>query len=327
MQIPVIIARSRTGSSSYSAASARVSLLLLLVAGAALLASGAVPNRLAGDYRSVAILAPISESSSVVSQSSESISTVANETETVSQATAQTEDTASRSFAQAQTETQAQAQNVAAVMPAAVAVEPSVAVVALGARIVLASDSATWDSTSRTQIEQALAILPQSVQNLLGNQALGPIVINVNTEGRTSSGKQPYGGAANFFSTNEGRNELVLYPQQGVITILHELGHAYNLRRIPAGSYALALLDPEMQGFLAISGWRVLSTPQQVAQMRDPSQVAMAYDGPEIWTSLSRDDPLEDFANSFAYFFGAPETLKQLSPVRYQWFASIFGAR
>jgi hypothetical protein len=181
-----------------------------------------------------------------------------------------------------------------------------------------------WDPVSAGNVGQAIATLPDSIQALLGNPVLGPVSILVNFDGRTSSGYQPYGRAANFFSTNEGRNEVVLYPQQSVFTIVHELGHAYNLRNSPPGNYASVLLEPEMQSFMAAAGWQVLTPPEQVALMYDHSQVAFAYNGAPIWTSLSRNDPLEDFANSFADYFVNPADLAARSPERFAWFAARF---
>ena len=39
---------------------------------------------------------------------------------------------------------------------------------------------------------------------------------------------------------------------------------------------------------------------------------------------MSRNDPLEDFANSFALFFVNPGDLASRSPERYAWFAARF---
>jgi hypothetical protein len=167
--------------------------------------------------------------------------------------------------------------------------------------------------------------LPPGIRAQLGNRALGPVHILVNRAGRTISGKQPYGGPANFFSTNDSRNELVLFPGQSVQTILHELGHAYNLRRIAAGRYSMVLLDPQMQSFMDATGWRVLSSPDQVRAARDHIQVAMAYDGPQVWSRLSHNDPLEDFANSFALYFLSPSELESRSPERFAWFEANVG--
>jgi hypothetical protein len=182
-----------------------------------------------------------------------------------------------------------------------------------------------WDATSFRNVETALALLPPHVGGLLGNKDLGPLHIIVNRYGRSLSGKQPYGQAANFFSTNDGKNELVLYPSQSVLTVLHELGHAYNLRAVPAGRYALVLLDPEMESFMAATGWRLLSTPEQLWAARDHMQVKMAYEGGFLWERTSNHDPLEDFANSFALYFYDGERLRALSSERFDWFEANVG--
>jgi hypothetical protein len=181
-----------------------------------------------------------------------------------------------------------------------------------------------WSDTTRRNVEAALALLPHSVQTALGNPSLGPLYILVNREGRTRSGVQPYGRAANFYSTNEGSNEVVLYPDQSVQTVLHELGHAYNLRRVPAGSYAAVFYDEEMLSFLAVAGWRLLTPEARLRNLSDHTLVEYAYEGTTIWSRVSHDDPLEDFANSFALFFSAPQELARLSPARYAWFSQRF---
>ena len=177
-----------------------------------------------------------------------------------------------------------------------------------------------WDALSLANVDQALSELPAGVLTALGNRDLGGISILVNRSGRALSGKQPYGQAANFFSTNDGRNELVLFPDQSPPTILHELGHAYNLRREPAGRYALVLLEPEMQSFMAATGWHVQSSTGQVQAARDQTAVDFAYSGTFTWPRLSHNDPLEDFANSFALYFSSPDDLKAQSPERFSWF-------
>ncbi len=187
------------------------------------------------------------------------------------------------------------------------------------------TDGQDWDAGSYTNVEGALSRIPARIRAQLGNRGLGPVNVLVNSAGRSLSGKQPYGGPANFYSTNDGHNELVLFPDQSVLTIMHELGHSYNLRRSPAGRYALVLLDPEMQSFMAATGWRVLSSTDQVQAARDQMQVSFAHDGPQVWPRLSHDDPLEDFANSFALYFFAPDELHQRSPERFAWFDANVG--
>jgi hypothetical protein len=185
-----------------------------------------------------------------------------------------------------------------------------------------------WSESSRKAVDEALATLPVRVRSQLGNPALGPTYISVNNEGRGLSGDQPYGGAANYYSTNQRRNEVVLYPQQSLRTTLHELGHAYNLRHVPAGRYAQVFLDPEMKGFLEAAGWRVLTPPDALRDMSDHAAVSVEYHGARVWAAsgLSREDPLEDFANSFALFFAAPQELQRLSLARFDWFAARFAA-
>jgi hypothetical protein len=190
------------------------------------------------------------------------------------------------------------------------------------AGIVLISEGQEWDETTLTNVDQALSTLPADVLAQLGNPELGPLHILVNTEGRSMNGSQPYGGAANYFSTNDGINELVLYPGQRVATVLHELGHAYNLRRTPAGHYAHVLVDPEMESFLAATGWRVLTPRETVAQALDHTQIAFDYTGTFVWPEVSHFDPLEDFANSFAAYYYDPAGLKDTSPERYDWMAA-----
>jgi len=207
-----------------------------------------------------------------------------------------------------------------AAQPAAAAVGPVERWRAAG--IDLVTQGQEWDEQSLTNVDAALSALPAGVRVSLGNPTFGQLHILVNSQGRALSGKQPYGGAANFFSTNDGANELVLYPRQKVSTILHELGHAYNLRRVPAGHYARVLVEPEMEGFLAATGWEVLTPPDQVAVAVDHMKLSFAYHGTFTWPGLSHFDPLEDFANSFAMYFYDPSGLKAQSPERYGWMAA-----
>ena len=191
--------------------------------------------------------------------------------------------------------------------------------------VVFLREGQEWDAASLDNVDRALTSLPASVRARLGNPALGALTIVVNSHGRTLSGLQPYGRAANFFSTNEGRNELVLFPNQRPLTVLHELDHAYNLRGQPAAAYALVLLDPEMASFMDAVGWRLLASGAEVRAARDHTQVALAYDGAIVWSRLSHNDPLEDFANAFALYYWSPEELRGLSPVRFDWFEANLG--
>jgi len=188
--------------------------------------------------------------------------------------------------------------------------------------IIIETQGQEWDEQSLANVDAALAALPASVRGQLGNPALGQLHILVNSQGRALSGKQPYGGAANYFSTGDGVNELVMFPRQKVSTILHELGHAYNLRRVPGGHYAKVLIDSEMQSFLAATGWEVLATREQIAQSVDHMRLNYQYNGTFTWPEVSKFDPLEDFANSFAMYFNDPSGLRAQSPERFAWMAA-----
>jgi hypothetical protein len=207
---------------------------------------------------------------------------------------------------------------------AAPAVAPELGVVerwrSLG--IMIETQGQEWDEQSLANVDAALSALPAGVRSKLGNPALGPLHILVNTQGRALSGKQPYGGAANYFATGDGVNELVMYPRQRVSTILHELGHAYNLRRVQAGHYAKVLIDAEMESFLAATGWQVLATREQIAQSVDHMRLAYDYKGAFRWPEVSKFDPLEDFANSFAMYFYDGAGLQAQSPERFGWMAA-----
>ncbi len=178
----------------------------------------------------------------------------------------------------------------------------------------------TWTEYSLLCVLDALSRLPPHVVKQLGSRYGGRLHILSNNEGRTLSGDAPYSEGGNFYSTNDGRNELVLLPDQGTLTVLHELGHAYQMRLVPPGRYAWVLFQEEMRDFMRATGWRLLSSDAEVAAAHDQTELRFAHDGPGVWSYLSRDDPIEDYANSFALFFYDPESLRQLSPVRYDWF-------
>jgi hypothetical protein len=187
-----------------------------------------------------------------------------------------------------------------------------------GVEIVLEGQS--WDALTLQATMDALALLPQHVVRNLGSSFYGRLYILCNQEARTLSGQSLYSSGANFYSNNDGRNELVLVPDQGTRTILHELGHAYQMRLVPPGRYAWVFFQEEMRDFMQATGWRLLSSDAEVAAAHDQTELQFAYDGPQVWSYLSFADPLEDYANSFALFFDDPAELARLSPVRYEWF-------
>ncbi len=192
-----------------------------------------------------------------------------------------------------------------------------------GVQIVTAGQ--TWDNVSLNAVFDALGRLPPDVISRLGNPDLGKLYILCNDQSRDLSGAKVYSTGANFYSTNDGRNEIILFPDQTTKTVLHEMGHAYQLRMTPAGHYAAVFSQPEMRDFMAATGWRLLSSDSELAAAVDQTQLTFAYDGPPVWQSMSNNDPLEDYANSFALYFYDPAQLKQVSPERYQWMAANAG--
>jgi hypothetical protein len=208
-----------------------------------------------------------------------------------------------------------------AFLPLLIGVEPACQIQeareAYGVEIVLAGQS--WDEASLNAVMEALERLPSHVVRRLGSRFDGRLYILCNAEARTLSGASIFPHGANFYSNNENRNEIVLYPGQGTLTVLHELGHAYQLRLTPGGRYAWVFFQDEMRDFMAATGWTLLSSDAEVAAALDHTQLRYAYSGPTIWPAMSHADPLEDYANSFALFFYDPERLRSLSPVRYDW--------
>jgi hypothetical protein len=192
-----------------------------------------------------------------------------------------------------------------------------------GVEIVI--DGQTWDDASLNTVVAALSKLPTHVVKQLGSRTYGRLYVLSNDQSRSMSGAKVYSSGANFYSNNDGRNELVLFPNQGTRTVLHELGHAYQLRMTPPGKYAWVFFQQEMRDFMRATGWRLLSSDAEVAAAVDQTQLSFAYDGPQVWQFMSNNDPLEDYANSFALFFDDPQQLQQLSPARYQWMLDNVG--
>ena len=183
-------------------------------------------------------------------------------------------------------------------------------------------DGQSWNPLTLQAVLDALSLLPPHVVRDLGSPFYGRLYVLANRDARTLSGQSLYSNPANFYSNNEARNELVVVPGQGTRTILHELGHAYQMRMTPPGRYAWVFFQQEMRDFMQATGWRLLSSDAEVAAAHDQTEIHFAYDGPQVWSYLSHQDPLEDYANSFALFFDDPEELARISPARYQWFLS-----
>jgi hypothetical protein len=184
----------------------------------------------------------------------------------------------------------------------------------------IVGEGQSWDPLAMQAVLEALSRLPPHVVRDLGSPFYGRLHILANGDGHTLSGQRPYSYGANFYSNNDARNELVLFPSQGRRTVLHELGHAYQMRLTPPGRYAWVFFQQEMRDFTQATGWRLLSSDAEIAAAHDQTELQFAYDGQQVWSYLSHPDPLEDYANSFALFFDDPGELAALSPVRYDWF-------
>ena len=180
-------------------------------------------------------------------------------------------------------------------------------------------DGQTWDEQGLTSLADALDRLPEHIVERLGNRYYGRLLVLSNAEGAASDGWQPYDEAANFYSNASERNELVLLPHQSLRTILHELGHAYQMREAPSDRYAWVFFQSEMREFMAATGWQLLSTDEEVAAARSVAELRFSYSGPAIWDRMSNEDPVEDYANSFALYFDDPEALQRLSSERYDF--------
>ena len=182
-------------------------------------------------------------------------------------------------------------------------------------------DGQTWDEQGLTSLADALDRLPEHVVERLGNRYYGRLLVLSNAEGAASDGWQPYDEAANFYSNAGDRNELVLLPHQSLRTILHELGHAYQMRDVPSDRYAWVFFQSEMREFMGATGWELLSTDAEVAAAHSVAELRFSYRGAAVWEHLSNQDPVEDYANSFALYFDDPPALQSLSPERHQFMA------
>jgi hypothetical protein len=91
------------------------------------------------------------------------------------------------------------------------------------------------------------------------------------------------------------------------------------MREVPSDRYAWVFFQSEIRGFMAATGWELLSTDEEVAAARSVTELSFAYSGPHLWDRMSNEDPAEDYANSFALYFDDPAALKRLSPERYDF--------
>jgi hypothetical protein len=181
------------------------------------------------------------------------------------------------------------------------------------------TEGQTWDEEGLSAVVDALERLPDHVVRRLGNRYYGRLHVLSNADGAALDGWQPFSEPANYYSNFGDRNELVLVPGQSVRTILHELGHAYQMREVPSDRYAWVFFQSEMGEFMEATGWKLLSTDEEVAAARSVAELRFSYAGERIWGRVSNDDPVEDYANAFALYFWDPDELERLSPERFSF--------
>jgi len=181
----------------------------------------------------------------------------------------------------------------------------------------IAVENQSWSEQSLDDLLAALRKLPPHIVRRLGNRHYGRLTVLSNPEAVTLEGWQPYPNGANFYTNHNERNQLVLVPNQGTFTILHELGHSYQMREVPSDRYAWVFFQTEMREFMEATGWRLLSSDEEVAGAREVTSLRFEYAGPQVWQSMSHVDPVEDYANSFAMYFSDPDGLDRRSPERY----------
>jgi len=216
--------------------------------------------------------------------------------------------------------------------------------------VVILTDGQDWGADEATQLRNITSIaaamggVPANV--LADVNATSPLTLLSNHHGATAAGWEPYGDReANYFTnedqTSAGRspaNEIVLQPGSNSQTIAHETMHAYQMRGIGAGQYALALLTPEMKSFMAATGWTQTGTDDQIREAASGGWAAvngffeyhgrlLTYDN-EFGDSMSlyAPNPLEAYAEAGGLYYGhaAHLTLPDW-PEYWSWFAANVG--
>lgn len=217
-----------------------------------------------------------------------------------------------------------------------------------GVRIVLAGQD--WGTTEEVQVRnisavgEALAGVPATIK--VAANARIPLAFLSNHTGATEAGWEPYGQReANYYSNEDvstsGRvaaNQIVLQPGSNSQTIAHEIMHAYQMREIAPGGYALALLTPEMKSFMEATGWKQTGSDDDVRAATgggwDGINSLFEYEGrPLIYSNQFGDsltlytpNPLEAFAEAGGLFYGHNSALTLPDwPEYWDWFRSNTG--
>ena len=219
-----------------------------------------------------------------------------------------------------------------------------------GVRVVVAGQD--WGPDEAEQLRNvgalagALASLPANVVSLATDSAHGTLSVLSNEGGRTLAGWQPYGqGAANFYATQDWdgnahtvASQIVLQTGANLVTIAHELLHAYQMRNAPSGSYGQALLTAEMGAFMAATGWVQIVSDAELQSLVNGSWEEIAamfrYEGADLSyvsetgeaTEVFAPNPIEAFAAVGALIYAAPDGTELPEwPDYRRWFESNLG--
>lgn len=219
---------------------------------------------------------------------------------------------------------------------------------AYGVRIQI--EGQNWGSDESDQlrnlgaVEDALAALPVSLMDEVRIGTGGVLTLLSNDHGRTIDGWQPYGDRAANFYTNEdqgqaGRhasNQVILQPGSSKQTIAHEVIHAYQLRDMDPGAFVAALLTDEMKSFMQATGWKQLTSDDEVLATSGSSWDGIndlfVYDGPSLLytnnfggtSELYAPNPLEAFAEAAALYYTHESPLPGWEAY-WDWFAVNLG--
>jgi hypothetical protein len=195
-----------------------------------------------------------------------------------------------------------------------------------------------------TAVRAALSGVPATVRVTV-NQSSALAFLS-NKSGATEGGWQPYGAREANYYTNEDlapagttpSNQVVLQPGSTSQTIAHEVMHAYQMRDVDAGQYALALLSPEMKSFMQATGWTQLGSDDDVRAAIgggwDAVNALFEYNGRTLAYSnefgdsltLYTPNPVEAFAEAAGLYYGHNTALILPDwPEYWDWFQANVG--
>jgi hypothetical protein len=214
----------------------------------------------------------------------------------------------------------------------------------------LLRDGQDWGADDQQQLRNigavgdALTGLPESV--LAAVNVRRPLTFLSNHTGMTEAGWEPYGAReANFYSNEDalatGRaaaNQMVLQPGSNSQTIAHEVMHAYQMRDIGPGEYAMALLTPEMKSFMQATAWTQIGSDDDVRAAISTGWAGIntlfEYDGRALIyanefgdsMTLFTPNPLEAYAEAGGLYYGHSESVTLPEWAEYwDWFRANLG--